>query len=383
MSFLSPSVSSSQPSKLWKWTRRIFLVLIVLGLLGGTGFTLFMKIKFADFQPPSGPANVIVSIAEQKDFADRIEAIGTAKSDESATITATVTEKVSAILVEDGALVHEGDVIVELSSGEERATLLEASKSFDRYNKLAQTNIGSQARKDEEEARMNVAKAQLDKRRIVAPFDGVLGIRRISVGDLVTPGTVITTVDDVDPMELEFSVPETFLSALSAGLPVTARTEAWPGEEFSGKIVAIDSRINPDTRAILVKASIPNPDMRLRSGLLMKVDIVRSRRAGVAIPEEAIISAGEKKTVLIVTADNKAESREIETGLRQIGYVEVLGGLSGGEKVVIEGQMKTQPGGDVKIIGEKSIETSTKEATGYAVPRKQEALKNAPKEDKE
>lgn len=378
MSFVSGSDQPSSPplpkSRLKKWSLRLFLVLVVLGLIGFTGFTTFMKIKFADFQPPMAPANVVVSVVTKHNFADRIEAIGTAKSDESATITATVTEKVVAIPAEDGAFLHAGDVIVELTSDEERATLFEAKKAYDRYNRLAETNIGSQARKDEEEARMNVARAQLDKRQIVAPFDGVLGIRRVSIGDLVTPGTVITTIDDVDPMELEFSVPETFLSVLSTELPITARTEAWPDEEFTGTIIAVDTRIDPDTRAIRIKAAIPNPDARLRSGLLMRVNIVRNARTALAVPEEALVATGDKKSVLIVGEGNKIESRDVVTGLRQIGYVEVLEGLSGGEKVVIEGQMKAQPGSEVKILGEKTIPEAVDSAVKYSVPRKKEAL---------
>lgn len=351
------------------------LILVGLGLLGGTGFMTFIKIKFANFQPPFAAPGVIVTKVEGVSFSDRIEAIGTAEANESAVLTATVTETVKSIVVPEGGLVKAGTVIVELSDDEERATVTEAQKSFDRYQKLASTQIGSVAQKDQEEARMNVAKAQLNKRLIVAPFDGVVGIRQVSVGDLVSPGTVITTIDALDPIKLEFTVPEGFLSVLKLGLAIEARSEAYPGEKFTGVISAVDSRINPETRAIRVNASLPNADARLRPGLLMHVDIVKNTRTSLAVPEEALLSAGEKKTVLVVGADKKAESREVQLGVREMGKVEILSGLKEGESVIVEGTMKAQSGGEVVVVGEKTIEGLKKEALDFSVSRKQEALK--------
>lgn len=357
-----------------KWALRIFLGLIVLGLIGGTGFVLTMKIKFADFQPPMAAPGVIVSPVAAQEFADRIEAIGTAQANQSATLTATVTETIKSLNVNEGEFVKAGTVIAELNDDEELATLNEAAKAFNRYDKLARSKIGSEARRDEEEARMNVARAQLDKRRLVAPFDGVLGIRRVSVGDLVSPGTVITTIDELDPIKLEFSVPESYISVLKSGLEIHAITEAYPGENFTGQIEAVDSRVNSLTRAILVKATLPNADSRLRPGLLMKVNIVKTSRMSLAIPEEAIISVGDKKSVLIVGSDNKVAEKAVTTGNRQAGYVEILSGLKQGEKVIIEGLQKAHAGAEVKIAGEKSIEQTMQDAVEYSNERKQEAF---------
>jgi membrane fusion protein (multidrug efflux system) len=359
-----------------KWVKRLLIAGVFLGLLGGTGFVLFMKIKFADFQPPMAAASVIVSPVAQHEFSDRIEAIGTAEANQSASLMPTVTETVKSINVREGQFVTAGTVIVELSSDEERATLNEAVKSFDRYDQLARSKIGSEARRDEEKARMGVAKAQLDKRRIVAPFDGVLGIRRVSVGDMVNPTTVITTIDELDPIQLQFSIPESYISILKTGLEIKATTEAYPGEVFTGRISAVDSRVNPDTRAIIVKAEIPNADNRLRPGLLMKSEVVKNSRISLAIPEEAIVSSGEKKTVLTVGSDNKVSEKTITIGNRQAGFVEILSGLKEGEKVIIEGVQKAHPGGEVKIAGEKSIAQTMEDAVKYAVPRKQEAFEN-------
>lgn len=372
--FQTAPYSAKRPSRVKKWAIRILILLVVLGLLGGTGFMLFMKIKFADFQPPQSAAGVIVSPAIETTFTDEIEAIGTAEANQSATLTSTVTETIKSINVNEGEFVKAGTVIVELTSDEEQATLNEAEKAFSRYDKLARSKIGSEARRDTEQARMGVAKAQLEKRRIVAPFDGVLGIRRVSVGALISPGTIITTIDELDPIKLEFSVPEAYISVLRPGLEINATTEAYPGEIFKGVIGAVDSRVNAMTRAIMIKATIPNHDNRLRAGLLMKVDVVRSSRQSLAIPEEAVVSAGDKKTVLVVGADNKVVETAITSGNRQAGYIEVLSGLKTGDKVIIEGLQKAQNGAEVKIVGEKNIEQTIKEAVEYSSPRKQEAF---------
>ena len=339
-----------------KWTKRIVLALVVLGLIGGTGFVLTMKIKFADFQPPMSAPDVVVAPVALRTFADQIEAIGTAQANQSAMLMPTVTETIKSININEGEFVKAGTVIVELNSNEEQATLNEAVKAFDRYDQLARSRIGSEARRDEEEARMNVAKAQLEKRAVVAPFDGVLGIRKVSVGDMVGPTTMITTIDELDPIKLQFSVPESYLAVLKPGLEIRATTEAYPGEIFTGKVSAIDSRINTTTRAVLINAIVPNADTRLRPGLLMKANIVKSARQSLAIPEQAIVSAGDKKTVLSVGADNKVVEKTVTTGNRQAGYVEVLSGLNAGEKVIIEGLQKAQNGAEVKIVGEKTID---------------------------
>ena len=370
----------AQPKKrpFRKWAKRIALALVVLALVGGTGFVLTMKIKFADFQPPMSAPGVVVAQATMRTFADQIEAIGTAQANQSAMLMPTVTETVKSINVNEGEFVKAGTVIVELNSDEEQATLNEAAKAFGRYDQLARSRIGSEARRDEEEARMNVAKAQLEKRTVVAPFDGVLGIRKVSVGDMVGPTTMITTIDELDPIKLQFSVPESYLAVLKPGLEIRATTEAYPGEIFTGKISAIDSRINTMTRAVMINAIVPNADTRLRPGLLMKANIVKSSRESLAIPEEAIVSAGDKKTVLSVGADNKVVEKTVTTGNRQAGYVEVLSGLNAGDKVIIEGLQKAQNGAEVKIVGEKNIEQTIKEAVEYSNERKQESFPVAP-----
>lgn len=372
----------------------LVVLLVVQYVLGG---------MFASFKPPQMPSNVVVTVAAPYTFEDKIEFVGTAKSNESAVISSTVTETVKAISFEEGAMVHQGDVLVELNDEEEQATLNEATRSYMRYNKLVTSNLGSVAQRDEELAAMEVAKAQLNKRKIVAPFDGVIGIREVSVGDLVAPGTEITTIDDIDPIKLDFSVPETYLPALKNGLDVYARSEAYPDTIFAGKIYTVDSRIDPDTRSIMVRALVDNGQAKLRPGLLMKVNIVRSSTTALAIPEGAVMSSGDRHYVYVAQPDAEANAQEaqdgqqnpeqktftvvektIETGIREPGYVEVVSGLSAGDKVIVEGQLKTGPTAKVIVAEERTIKQTNADSLNFAIKRKQEAIQNLETtEDKE
>ncbi len=362
-------------SKLRTYILRGFIALFVLALLGGTVFSLVMKIKFADFQPPMSPANVIISPVSAYQFKDTIEAIGTITASESAMITATVTETIKAINAAEGQFVSKGTPIVDLSDDQERATLSRASQSYDRYNKLVRDNLASPEKRDEEQASFKVAKAQMDKRKIVAPFDGFLGIRHVNVGDIVQPGTVITTIDAIDPIKLDFTVPEIYLSSLKQDMEIEATSDAWPEDVFKGTIYVIDSRIDKDSRAMMVRAIMKNPDHKLKPGLLMKVKIIRQVKSSLAIPESAVLSAGERKTVFVVDKDNKVAEKEIKTGQREPGLVEVTEGLAQGDKVIIEGQMKTGAGAPVNVVSEKYLADMLREDAGYAIPRKQDALK--------
>lgn len=366
---------SPKPSKIRRYLLGGFVFLVVAALGAGTVFTLVMKIKFADFQPPMAPANVVLSAVASHRFVDSIEAIGTTTASESAILTASVTEAVKAINAEEGQFVSKGTPIIDLNDAEEQATLDEASKSYNRYRQLVRDNLASPEKRDQEQASFNVAKAQLEKRKITAPFDGFIGIRHVNVGDLVQPGTVITTIDAIDPIKLDFTVPEVYLSVLKEGMDIEATTAAWPGEVFKGKIYVVDSRLDADTRAITARAKLENSDKKLKPGLLMKVKLIRNIKDALAIPEESVQSAGDRKTVFVVGQDNKVVEKIIQTGQREPGYVEVVSGLEKGEKVIVEGQMKTGVGATVNVVGEKTIAEMAADEANFAASRKQEALK--------
>lgn len=375
----NPATPSATGSK--RGRGRLIGTVILLGVVGYTGYAAFQKHEKSGTQPPMPAATVIVQNVAPMEFSDRIEAIGTTEANESTALTSNVTETVQSINVNEGQFVPKGTVIAELHDAEEQAMLAEAQKAYDRSSALSRTGALSPARRDADRAALDVAIAQVNDRKIIAPFDGILGLRSISVGDIVNPGTVITTIDDINPIKLEFAVPETYLSIVQTGLPVQARSNAYTGDVFTGAIIAVDPRIDTVTRTLRVKAEVPNPDGKLRAGMLMGVNIVKNTRQSLAVSEEALVSKGEQKLVMVAgTPDDKGLSeviaRPITIGARVPGYVEVTTGLTAGEKVIVEGVIKANPGGKVKIGGEKTIPQTIDKAAANAVTGKQTGLQD-------
>lgn len=314
---------------------------------------------------PAAP-EVIVSPAVRAPIADRLEALGTLRANESVTITATVTETVSAIHFDDGQRVAAGDVLVEMTSREEQARLeeaharrAEAERQFERVQSLAATGSASASLLDERSRDLQTARAvleaiesQLADRLIKAPFDGVVGLRDISVGALVEPGDPITTLDDDRVMKLDFPVPSLFLPALKRGLGIEARAAALGGRGFSGEIASVGSRVDPVTRTVQVRALIENPDRLLKPGLLMQVDLLRRPRQAVMVPETALLQRGDTHTLIVIesTGDGPiAEPRRVEIGQRRPGAVEITAGLEPGEQVITHGAEQARAGQPVRV----------------------------------
>lgn len=323
-------------------------------------------------QGGSGPAPatpVVVYTVTEEEFTDRVEAIGTLRANETVTLTSKVTETVTAINFEDGQRVTKGDILVEMTSREQKALIdqqkalvSEAAKQLERAKELAKNGAASTSTLEERQRDYTAARgamaalqSRLDDRIIVAPFDGIVGLRNISEGTLLQPGAVITTLDEDSVMKLDFSVPSVFLPTLKAGIPINARAAGFD-EAYQGTVSAIDSQINEQTRAIGVRAIIPNPEGTLKPGLLMTVELLKDPRQSAAIPEAAIIPEGRKAFVLVVDESANppsVEKREIVMGARRPGEVEVIKNLSAGEKIVVQGTMMAQPGKPVNILAEQ------------------------------
>ncbi|NWH08016.1 MAG: efflux RND transporter periplasmic adaptor subunit [Alphaproteobacteria bacterium] len=310
--------------------------------------------------------NVPVVVAEtvaMTVFVDSIEALGTARANESVDITAQTTDTVARISFKDGDRVEKDQILIELTSTEEdadlssaRAELAEAEKQLLRLIELARTGSASQSRLDQQrgtrdsaKGRVSAIEARLADRLIRAPFAGVLGLRNVSTGTLVKPGDVITTLDDVSIIKVDFTVPETYLSALAVGQTINAASEAYPETRFAGTVTSIDSRVDPVTRAVIVRAEIPNTEGQLKPGMLMSVELVRRSREAAAVPEGAIVPVQTQRFAFRLDADLKAERVEVRTGARKPGYVEILSGLDVGDLVVTEGTNKVRPGITVKL----------------------------------
>ncbi len=311
------------------------------------------------------PAVAVRAVPVQMvDFHDRVEALGTLRAKESVALTATVTDTVTAIKFDDGQRVEKGQVLVEMAAAEERALLgevksivAEAELQYERTKGLAKRRLIAETVLDERrrlfetgKARLRAMTARMADRVIRAPFSGVVGLRNISVGALVEPGTLIVDIADDSAMKLDFSVPSIFVSSLVPGLPIVAMSRGLGESAFHGKVTSIDNRIDQVTRTIRVRALLPNPDRRLVPGMLMQIVLVKNQRQAKVIPEEAIVPVARENFVFVIDEATSTVSRRlIKTGQRRPGDVEVLEGLDVGELVVTHGHMKLRPGTGVKI----------------------------------
>ena len=311
---------------------------------------------------------VETATAVNRDVSRRVDAVGTLFGSESVTITAKVTEQVNAVYFEGGEQVQRGQVLAELMSAEQAAMLSEARANLRetqlQYDRLV--NLGkdiataaeidvARARVDASEARLAAIESQLADRQIQAPFTGIIGFRRISVGALVTPGTVIAELDSVQPLKLDFTLPEVFFAQVAVGDEVDAHSAAWPDQAFPGVISRIGSRIDPVTRTFEVRVLLPNEELKLRPGMLMNVSVGAGRHQRIVIPESALMQSGDRSTVFVLNDAGRADRRSITLGRRLPGFIVVEDGLAAGERVIVKGQMLLRPGALVDVLKEHTV----------------------------
>jgi membrane fusion protein, multidrug efflux system len=303
---------------------------------------------------------VVTAPATKGSVGLEIEAIGNAVANESAEITSRTVNTVTAIRFKEGQIVKRGTVLVEFDSAQARAelagaeaALAESRSQYKRSQELLETRVLSQSQMDQleatlktNEARVASSRARLEDTIIRAPFNGRIGFRRISVGGLVNPGTVICTLDDTSVMKLDFTVPQAYMFALAPGLPITAQIAGVPNQSFTGRIVTLDSRVDPVTRSIVVRAELPNADGTLKPGMFMTAKISAAAAQALLIPEGAIVPE-QGKTFVFVVKDGVASKREVTIGRRRPGEVQVTTGLTDGEHVVVEGTQKIRDGAPV------------------------------------
>jgi len=320
-----------------------------------------------------GDTAVVVELVGTRSFADRTEAIGTVTANESVTVTPAVTERVTAVLFGNGAFAEPGDVLVELEHAEESAALEEAridlaeqERQFERVTALRERELVSQedldlalGHLDAAKARAAAAQARLRDRIITAPFAGVLGIRRVSPGTLVSPGDVITTLDDLSVVKVDFTVSEALLAEVAVGQSIEGRAAPWPGERFGGKVTGIDSRVDPTTRAVAIQARVPNPEGKLRAGMLLTIELTCCPREALGVPERALLSYADKQYVYVVRSDQTVEQREVKLGARDIGWVEVVDGLSRDDTIVVDGLLNLRDGARVRVESSEASLTET------------------------
>lgn len=312
----------------------------------------------------AAPVTIVSAEVASERVTRELKALGTAIANESIDVTSKTSNIVSAVHFRDGETVRSGQVLIELDSAQARADLAEASAAltestsqYQRARDLLSTRVLSQSQYEQLEATMKANQARVDAAQarladtvIRAPFSGRVGLRRVSIGSLVSPGTVITTLDDTSVMKVDFTVPENLLGNLRAGLELAARTAAHPDRELRGKVLTIDSRIDPVTRSVTVRALVPNPESLLRPGMFVNVTLARDDYDAIVIPEQALVPEQSRQYVYVVQ-DGIVARREVRIGRREPGKVEIVAGLAQGERIVVEGTQKVRDGGAVLEAG--------------------------------
>lgn len=298
-------------------------------------------------------------------FVDRIEAVGTAVANEQVTLSAPVTERIVRLNFDDGSFVRRGQIVAVLQQAQQTAELREvqarareAQQQLQRVEALKNRGFATRADYDSRVAAAAAARAQaqssqaqIGDRVIRAPFSGWVSLRNISVGAIASQGTEIVTISDIETIKLDFTVPETMLASIRPGLTIQARSAAYPEQPFNGTIHTVDTVVDPNTRAVTIRARLPNPGRRLRPGMLLNVGIENAPRVGLSVPELAVVGEGDQRFVYVLDGQSRARRRAVRTGVRMNGRIEIVQGLRQGERIVTEGVVKVADGMQVRIAG--------------------------------
>jgi membrane fusion protein, multidrug efflux system len=313
--------------------------------------------------------------AELGTIRERIEAVGSTLARQAVDIVPLDSGRVAEIAFTPGEHVEAGAVLVRLDDRAERAAvaeaqamLREAELALDRARRLRSNNTVAQATVDEleaaylgAEARLDAAQKQLADRTVQAPFAGVVGIRGVDIGARVDDATVLTTLDDLAEIMIEFSVPEIFFGRVRQDQLVHATSTAFPDRTFTGSIATIDSRIGQVSRAFRVRAALPNPALELPAGMFMHVSVVLEERPAVLVPEQAVLAEG-GSTYVFTVSDGRALRREVRLGQREAGTVEVLDGVAAYEMVVRAGLQRLRDGAEVEVLNDPDLQAGRAEA---------------------
>jgi membrane fusion protein (multidrug efflux system) len=350
-------------------TRHPVLILFIVALVGLGGFAAKKAMQpppsTGQFQQRGGAQpSVRVETVALRSVAEHVESVGTTLANQSIDITAKVAETLSRLHFQDGQFVEEGALLAELTNAAEASRLAEAQvaanearRQFDRLQELAKNRLVANSDVEVARTALQTAEARLEgvmvamRDRVVrAPFSGVLGFSRVSAGSLINPGTVITTLDDISVIKLDFTVPEVYLSDVQPGLPVSARSVVYADREFNGTIRVVNSRVDPVTRAVQVRAEIDNADGALRPGMLMTLKMDIKAHDALVIAEEAVMVDRDRQYVMVVDDKDVIRRADVKLGRREPGIVEVSAGLTPGDRVVIEGASNVRPGQTVKVL---------------------------------
>ncbi len=358
--------------------KRHFFLIAAAVLLGLMVMAAVIRVAFAQDEGGNGGGRggpgggrsqqVSEAVVSAREFSNQIEVLGVARGQRSVNITSNTSELITRVLFTDGQRVAAGAPLVQLQAREEEAAIIQArtevglaQKQYDRYAELGERGFAPRMLVEQNQAELAVARATLQAaearqgdRSIRAPFSGILGLSSVTAGTLINPGAVITTLDNIDTIRVDFPVPERYINILRAGLPIIATADAYGEEPFQGRIALIDTRVNETTRAVTARAEFPNPGYRIRPGMLVRVSVQQGLRQTPAVPEAAVQYEGDGAFVYRIAGGeggSTAQRVEVETGVVENGFVEIVSGLRAGERVVGSGLNRIQPNSPVTVAG--------------------------------
>ncbi|MBK9096516.1 MAG: efflux RND transporter periplasmic adaptor subunit [bacterium] len=308
------------------------------------------------------PMPVEVAQVVKQGVSERFEAVGTIEAIEEITVVSEISATVVDIPFTEGSQISKGELIAQLDDSQLSAEVLSAEAlyaqslaTYSRVKKVVEQKAGTPQDLDDalaslkvSEANLKLAQARLDKTRIVAPFNGMIGSRRVSVGSFVRTGDAITELANLNEIRITFSAPERFLAELKRGSEVVVYSPVYPGHEVKGKIIAIEPIIDSDTRTARIVARVQNPGQKFRPGMSANVSVVLTERPeALTIPTEAVFANGNQSLVYIVNADSTVAPAPVTLGTQLSKVVEVVGGLQEGMNIVTAGHQKLFPGAKV------------------------------------
>ena len=351
---------------------RWFIGIILIAVLVAAGYGWrhiepYLGLQRTVAAPSAAPQinEIAVEAARVKVGAIRrqIEAVGSLRSDESVMIRPEISGRVAEILFKEGTKVSRGDPLVRLDASVAKAQVAQqaANVTLSRANQERATDLmtkgaGSARAHDEALARMRadeatlaLAQATLDKSTLLAPFDGVLGLRRISVGDYVNPGQDIVNIENLEAMKVDFRIPEIFALQLKTGQTIRVSLDAIPGKTFDGAVYAIDPALDTNGRAVILRARMANTDSLLRSGMFARVSLLLDDMGQrILVPEAALMPVGQEHFVFQVGEGGRASLTKVKVGQRRAGQVEIEDGLANDAVIVTEGVLKLRDGSSIR-----------------------------------
>ena len=338
-------------------------------LIAGAVLSLLVGVhcgERVDSKPIVGPPPVAVELmtVEATLLRDVVDFVGQLDAEESVLVKPETEGVIESVEFEEGAEAKKGAVLFRLRDGEEQARLREAEArlvltqdEYQRMKTLVAKGTVSASEFDRASAEWHAAEARRDRARVElarmeirAPFDGMLGARLVSPGDRVDPNTALVQIDALQRLRLVFSVPEMAVTTAHPGIPLTVSVVPWPDDRFPGEVYFVAPSLDPQNRRLLVKAWVPNPTRKLRPGFFANIQVEIARRDGaLVIPEAAVAYDASGPFVWRVDDNDVAERVGVKLGLRRDGTVEIVSGITAGDRIVSAGVHKVAPGAKVQL----------------------------------